>query len=242
MSCAMSKQVEFGEIDFEAIEYRNEYRYTNEFRHHTVFFNVAIFALPACVALWFLLMLLYGDALARLFGGFGLYGFARGFAEWYIQYRSRVIMSGQSLILKRPLLKDVEINYSEIDEVRVDGMVIRKSYASNSSAIDLSEAKRRWSVEEDQSVLELWSRDRKRKIAVKQSLENFDRFCDDLTERWRLAIDRYLGYAKGTSLRQPERYLAMRETLKAQREETLLKARSLSEIQKAGATNSPDTK
>src|SRR5262245_30717535 len=72
MSCAMSKQVEFGEIDFEAIEYRNEYRYTNEFRHHTVFFNVAIFALPACVALWFLLMLLYGDALARLFGGFGL--------------------------------------------------------------------------------------------------------------------------------------------------------------------------
>ena len=26
--CAMSEQVKFGEIDFEAIEYRNEYRHT----------------------------------------------------------------------------------------------------------------------------------------------------------------------------------------------------------------------
>jgi hypothetical protein len=38
-------------------------------------------------------------------------------------------------------------------------------------------------------------------------------YRNDLTERRRLAMDRYLGYAKGTSLRQPERYLMARETL-----------------------------
>src|SRR5262245_1687376 len=65
------------------------------------------------------------------------------------------------------------------------------------------------------------------------SLERFDWFCDDLTERWRSAIGRYQGYAKGTSARQPERCLKTRETLKAQREEALLNARSPSENQKA---------
>lgn len=222
----MSKQIEFGEIDFEAIEYRNEY-------HHTK----AVFAfVRANVWLWLsLLMRLFEDNgwWWLLGGGLGLFELVI-IAALFIQYRSRVTITGQSLLLKRPLLKDVEITYSEIGEVQVNGMVIREGYDNDFSAIDLSKARQRWASERGGS-LKIRSRDGKRKITVEQSLENFEQFCDDLTERWRLAIDRYLGYAKGTSLRQPERCLKTRETLKAQKEERLLKARS-SEIQKAGLT------
>jgi hypothetical protein len=225
----MSKQVEFGEIDFEAIEYRNEYRHTK-----------AVFPSLAAQAylLWYFGKTLFeGDLWLALLGGSYLGLFVFLIAYLYIQYRSRVIITGQSLILKRPLLKDVEIAYWEVGEVQVNGMVIRESYEDDSGAIDLSAARRRWPAARH-SMLKLWSRDRKRKINVHQSLESFDRFCDDLTERWRSAIDRYLGYARGTSLRQPERYLNALETLKTQREEALLKARSSSEIQIAGATKS----
>src|SRR5262249_11848667 len=151
-----------------------------------------------------------------------------------IEYRN----TGQSLLLKRPLLKDVEITFSEIGEVQVNGMVIRESYDSDTSAIDLSKARRRWPAKRH-SALKLWSRDGKRKITVEQSLERFDWFCDDLTERWRSAIDRYQGYAKGTSARQPERCLKTLDALKAQREQAFLKARSSSEIQKAVPIRQP---
>ena len=210
----MSKQVEFGEIDFEAIEYRNECRHTK-----------AVFACLAAqpYLLWYFLRWLFeGDLWLALPGVayLGLFVFLDAYL--FIQYRSRVIITGQSLILKRPLLKDVEIAYWEIGEVQVNDMVVRESHDDDSGAIDLSKARRRRPVGRS-SMLTICSRDRKRKIIVQQSLENFDRFCDDLTERWRLAIDRYLGYAKGTSLRQPERYLKTQETLEAQREEAMLK-------------------
>jgi hypothetical protein len=225
----MSKQVEFGEIDFEAIEYRNEYRHTK-----AVFACLAtqIFSLST-----FLRCLFEGDVWLALLGGACLGLFVFLITGLFIQYRSRVVITGQSLILKRPLLKDVEIAYWDVGEVQANGMVIRESYDDDFSAIDLSAARRRWPAARH-SMLKLWSRDRKRKITVQQSLENFDRFCDNLTERWRLAIDRYLGYAKGTILRQPERYQNARETLKTQRKEAMLKARSSSEIQKVVATKS----
>jgi hypothetical protein len=214
LSGAMSKQIEFGEIDFEAIEYRNEYRYTK-----------AVFAFFAALALMYLpfpssfeesgLWLLLGAAYLGLF--------APMIAALFIQYRSRVIITGHGLLLKRPLLKDVEISYSEIGEVQVNGMVIRESNDSGSDAINLSEAWRKWAGDRINS-LNIASHDGKRKISIEQSLENFDGFCDDLTERWLLAIDRYQGYAKGTSARQHERSLKIHETLKMQREWALLKA------------------
>jgi hypothetical protein len=225
----MSKQVEFGEIDFEAIEYRNEYRHTKA--------AFAGLTAQALLLLNFPKWFFEGDVWLALLGGAYLSAFALSIAALFIQYRSRVIIAGQGILLKRPLLKDVEITYSEIGEVKVNRIVIRESHASASSAISLSEAKQIWDLERING-LTIRSRDGKKKIVVAQSLENFERFCDDLTERWRSAIDRYLGYAKGTSLRQPERYLNALETLKTQREEAPLKARSPSEIQKVGATKS----
>jgi hypothetical protein len=224
----MSKQVEFGEIDFEAIEYRNEYRHTK-----------AVFACLAAqpYLLWYFLRNFFDSLWFALPGCAYLGLIVFTIAYLFIQYRSRVIITGQSLILKRPLLKDVEIAYSEIGEVQANGRVVRDSYDGDSGAIDLPKARRRWPVGRD-GMLTIWSRDRKGKIIVQQSLENFDRFCDDLTEHWRLAIDRYLGYAKGTSLRQPERYLKTQETLKAQKEEALLKAPHPSEFQKTGVGKS----
>jgi len=213
----MSKQVEFGEIDFEAIEYRNEYRHTK-----AVF---ACLALQVYTLSIFLKWSFNGGLWLALLTDAYLGFFVFLIAYLFIHYKSRVIITGQSLILKRPLLKDVEIAYWEIGEVQVNGKVIRESYEDDSSAIDLSAAIRSWPAARH-SMLKLWSRDRKRKITVHQSLESFDGFCDDLTERWRSAIDRYLGYAKGASLRQPERDLNARETLKTQRKEAKLKARS----------------
>jgi hypothetical protein len=131
----MSKQVEFGEIDFEAIEYRNEYRHTKSM--------FACLAAQAYSLSYFLYCLSRGNLWLALLGGvyFGLFVFMNAYL--FIQYRSRVVITGQSLILKRPLLKDVEIAYWEVGEVQVNGMVIRESYEGDSSAIDLSAARRR---------------------------------------------------------------------------------------------------
>jgi hypothetical protein len=142
-------------------------------------------------------------------------------AERFIKRRSRVVITGQSLILKRPLLKDVEIAYSEIGAAQINTIVIREDSENDFLATDLSEARRIWDLERVNS-LKIRSRDGKKEISISQSLENFERFCADLSERRRLAIDRYKGYAKGTSLRQPEQYMKTRETLEAQRSVSLI--------------------
>jgi hypothetical protein len=225
----MSKQIEFSEIDFEAIEYRNEYRHKKK-----------VLALVAWEALTLPidLMWLFGDdKLWALIAVINIGLLPLTLAECFIQYKSRVIITGQGLLLKQPLRKDVEIPYSEIGELQINGIVIKEGDDIDFLATDLSEARWIWDLERINS-LKIRSRDGKKKIVINQSLENFERFCDDLAERRRLAIDRYMGYAKGTSLRQPERHLKTLETLKTQREEGLLKARAPSEIQKVGAAKS----
>ncbi len=210
----MSEQVKFGEIDFEAIEYRNEYRHTK-----AVFACLMWQALSLSTSLkW----LFEGDILQALLAGVSLGSFMIMIPALFIEYRSRVIITGQGITLKQPLLKDVEIPYSEIGELQINAVVIKEGY-SESLEIDLSEARRIWDLKRI-NRLKIRSRDGKKKIVIGQSLENFERFCDDLAERWRLAIERYLGYAKGTSLRQPERCMKTAETLKAHREEAPLKA------------------
>src|SRR5262249_60734494 len=116
-----------------------------------------------------------GDLWLALLGGSYLGLFVFLIAYLFILYRSRVIITGQSLILKRPLLKDVEIAYWEVGEVQLNGMAIRESYDDDSGTIGYSGARRRrpaWRP----SMLKLWSRDRERKITVHQSLERFDPF------------------------------------------------------------------
>ena len=113
-------------------------------------------------------------------------------------------------------------------------MIITESY---DSAIELSKARQKM-AEDHFSELWIWPRGPMKRIIVEKSFENFNRFCHDLTERWRLSVDRYQGYAKGTSLRQPERTMKTWETLNAQREEAMLRAHSSSEIQKDGAAKS----
>ena len=93
----MSKQVEFGEIDFEAIEYRNEYRHTK-----------AVFACLTAQALslsTFLKWLFEDDVRLALFGGACLGLFAFTLATLFIQYRSRVTITGQSVILNRSTVR-----------------------------------------------------------------------------------------------------------------------------------------
>jgi hypothetical protein len=208
----MSKQVEFGEIDFEAIEYRNEYRHSKK-----VLAGLVTEALFSLSYLWWV----FGDSILMAMvaiANIAIFAFAT--ADRFIQRGSRVLITGQSLILKRPLLKDVEIAYSEIGEVRVNNIVIREGSENDFLATDLSEARRIWDLERINGI-QIRSRDGKKKIYINQLLENFERFCNDLAERRRLAIDRYEGYAKGTCLRQPERHLKARETLEARRSASL---------------------
>jgi hypothetical protein len=218
----MSEQIHFDEIDFEAIEYRNEYRHTNSAL--TLLAAQAFLYAPSVVSS-------YKEGGIWLWLESGCLGLAAlGFASLWLRLRGRVVITGQGIVLKRPLLRDVEIAFSEIGEVQVNGMVIRESYDPDPGPVDLLNARCRWPSERG-GGLSLMSRDGKRKIVVTQSLENFDRFREDLNARWRSAIGRYVGYARGTSLRQPGRSLKTQETLRSLRGERLAGERPSSEIQ-----------
>jgi hypothetical protein len=229
MNFGMSKQVKFGEIDLEAIEYRCKYRHTGGMLLIVVTLFVIVWLIPIAI----------DDPVFWLLYLFSLIICAPPLLE-YLQYiGSSVILTGQSLILKRPLFKDIEISYWEIDRVTLlvstdQEVIITENY---DSAIGLSKARQKMPADH-YSELWIWPRGPMRRIIVEKSFENFNRFCHDLTERWRLSVDRYKGYAKGTSLRQPERTMKTWEAQKAQREEAMLRVHSSSEIQKAGATKS----
>ena len=194
----------FGEIDFNEIEYRSEYRHTK-----------AVFAatLINCWQIPRLVEWLFRDGFwMPLLGGSLLALFAVLFFFLFINYRSRVVVTSSSITLRRPLLADVEIAYSEIGEIEFNGMSINGTrFDGELVSLDLSEACRRWAEKRNSVVIQ--SADGKKKIRLEQSLENFNHFCDDLSERMRKALDRYQGYAKGTSLRQPGRYQEAREKL-----------------------------
>lgn len=212
----MPEPVSFNEIDFEAVEYRNEYRHTK-----------AAFALMATqiYAVTTGFNLLFKTAWWwKVLGAIMLAVIMVVLLELYMIYKTRVIITGQSIILRRPFLKDIEIAYSEIGEVQVNNMVIREAHDPDLGPVDLAAANRKWAVEKQNSARFL-SRDGKRKISIHPSLENIEEFFEDLTTRWKSAIDRYQGYAKGTSLRQPERFETARAELQRQREERLLRAR-----------------
>ena len=74
------------------------------------------------------------------------------------------------------------------------------------------------------AAVTIHSRHGQKKIKLDQSVSYFEAFCHDLLKRHRLALERYQGYAKGTTLRQPERYLETRETLREQEAARKLKS------------------
>lgn len=194
---SLSKPVEFGEIDFEEIEWRSEYR--PEKLYWLPFLSAALYAfqLFAIFDEWWVLVL-YG----LLFLG----SFPEAIHE-LIKYKSRIVITGQGITLKRPWLKDIEISFAELGE------------------LDYRESWRNY----DRVSITIHSLDGRKKIIVDQKFERFVYFIEELERRWGKALERYQGYAKGTQLRQPERYTELHARLQQMRQELLIEEKSSAE-------------
>jgi len=131
----MPEPTEFSEIDFEQIEYRNEYRHTK-----SIFASLfgGLCALPGFVNL-----MTEGGMLAWL-GGYGL-ALQLGVTLFlWVKLKSRLLVTGSGITLRRPLLKEVEIPYSEIGEITFeDGWI---GPGKMLTTLNLSEAQPRWEI------------------------------------------------------------------------------------------------
>jgi hypothetical protein len=224
----MPDPIEFGEINFEQIEYRNEYRHTK-----AVFFS-------SITSLLSLIGLLRESGVLAWLGGLGLAAYVPLIVFLLVKMKSRMIITGSGVRLRRPLLKDIEIAYSEMSEITFeDGWL---GPGKILTTLNLSEPQPRWEIKRQEEggklimlgtsePLSSWaqkqqeipvtnkarvtirSRDGQKQIKLDQSLEYFEAFSNDLRKRHQLALARYQGYAKGTALRQPERYVETRGTL-----------------------------
>lgn len=227
----MPQSIEFSEIDVEQIEYRNEYQHTK---------SVLIGSATSLYLLMRVVALLFEGGWRSWLGGAGLLPYGALALMTYLKLKSRMLVTGTGVTLRRPLLKDVEIPYSEMSEITFeDGWI---GPGKMVTTLNLSEPQPRWEIKTKETngqfvTLELseplshWaqkhqslpvtskarvtihSRDGQKKIKLDQTLEYFEAFCNDLLKRHQLALERYQGYAKGTTLRQPERYAQTRKTL-----------------------------
>jgi hypothetical protein len=199
----LNKAFEFGEIDFEEIEWRSEYR-------------------PAKLV-WLSLLMPLGFALQLLLNAadagwkFWLPGlllplYLPGALIELIKYKSRIVITGQGVTLKRPLLKDIEIGFAELGAI---------DYREDWHAQDRKALAQKIKV--GATILSL---DGSKQITVDEKLERFIHFAEELERRWGKALERYQGYAKGTQLRQQERYTELREHLQQMRAELLIEEKA----------------
>ena len=145
----MSKQVKFGEIDLDAIEYRSKYSHTG---------GTPLIVVTLVVIVW-LISIAIAEPVLWLLSLFGLIICARPLLEYLKYIGSSVILTGQSFILKRPLFKEVEISYREIDRVTIveatnQEMIISENY---DSATGLSEVRQKMAAKR-YSELWIWPR------------------------------------------------------------------------------------
>lgn len=200
-----AKPPEFGAIDFEEIEWRSEYR------------PAKWFWLPMLLAVHYAWQLFLGSAAPwqRGLNFFVLLIYVPMALSEVIKYRSRIVITGQGVTLKRPLLKDLEIGFAELGEIE---------YREDWRAQDRHELARKIKV-----GVTLHSLDGSKKIIVDEKLERFIHFAEELERRWGKALERYQGYAKGAQLRQPERYTELRARLQEMRLELLVEEKASAE-------------
>ncbi|HZS47037.1 MAG TPA: hypothetical protein VFC63_18325, partial [Blastocatellia bacterium] len=113
-------ELEFDEIDLTEIEYKNEYGYGRK----------AIFGLlgsMGSVALLLNIIPHLGWASGLMVCGSVLSIWALAIAVMMIKIKSTLLITGNGLILKRPLLGDIEIPYSEIGSMEFQDALTRKS-------------------------------------------------------------------------------------------------------------------
>lgn len=191
---SLSNPVEFGEIDFEEIEWRSEYRPTKLSWLPLLFTLFYAFELVATDDKWWEFILT---------GLLFLCYFPTAVHE-LIKYKSCIVITGQGITLKRPLLKDIEIGFAELGE------------------LDYRESWRNF----DRVGVTIHSLDGRKQIILDQKLERFVYFAEELERRWGKALERYQGYAKGTQLRQPERYTELHARVQQMRQELLLEEKA----------------
>lgn len=210
-----TEPMEFGEIDFEEIEWRSEYSYLPDvfgggLLVHILFRWVTHFGQPK----W--LPYLITSLPIILFLTFRLF-----------KHNSKLVLTGHSVLLKRPrlpfgiqvpgldwLLSDIEIPYVQLDEIESREDLFLDKY-------QLTGIAKRKVV-----AITIYSHDHFKQIEVSDKLKDFPAFVEELKRRRQAALLRYQGYAKGTSLRQPGRSVEIQSAQQKQKVERLLEEKA----------------
>src|SRR5262249_37859887 len=106
------------------------------------------------------------------------------------------------------------IPYSEIGSIKFKDYLTRMTSDGGFDLTKVDIGKMNTKCHKGNAVL-IKSIDGTRKIWIDQRLENFEQFCRDLATRKQLAERRYIGYALGTALKQPERTKDLRAALES---------------------------
>jgi hypothetical protein len=207
-----TKPMEFGEIDFEEIEWRSEYSYLPDVFGGSLLVQL----LYRCVVYlgqpkWLAYMILSLPVILFL-------------ALRQLKHKSTLILTGHSVLLKRPrlpygikllgrgwLFEDIEIPYADLGEIEVQREL------HETSRYQLYRGIKRKVV-----AVTIYSQGLHKRIAVNDKLINLPGFVKELERRKQKALERYQGYAKGTSLRQPGRSVEIQSAQQEQKVERLL--------------------
>jgi len=201
------KPAKFDNIDFDEIEYRSEYTYGKKALG-------GLGALFSTVGSFMRLFEKHTWPVALAFCGtiFSLYAVL--IIMMLIKAKSTLLISGNGLTLKRPLLRDIEIPYSEIGSMEFKDFFTNMTTDGGFDLTKVDIGKLNTKCHKGNRVV-IKSVDGKRKISIDQRLENFEQFCRDLATRKQLAEERYIGYARGTASKQPDRTKDLRAALES---------------------------
>lgn len=205
--------VKFGEIDFEEIEWRSEHSYVPDAIGGSVMFH-----------LLFRIAWNYDDPVFGLF----LLPIILFLALRQLKHKSTLVLTGHSVLLKRPrlpyglkppglgwLFEDIEIPYPDLGEIEV-----QKDLRATSRYALYQGVKRKV------VAVTIYSHSRPTRIEVNDKLINLPGFVEELNRRKQKALERYQGYAKGTSLRQPGRSAEIQSAQQQQNVERLLEEKA----------------
>jgi len=206
----MEDLVKFDRIDFDQIEYCNEYPYGK----NLLIATLAIFILGLQI---YRILFDIISPISMLFAIAYLLFLVLNTIGHFVIMKSRYVITGSSITLKRPVFGDVELAYSNIGSIEF--LHLRPAFLDQVRTPKIIRSERPfWTGD---TMLQAWGKillksvEGTNTIILNKTIQNYDGLVRDLALRMDLADDRYRGYAHGSSLRQPERAKQIQESLNA---------------------------
>ena len=204
----MAKAVKFDPIDFKKIEYYRKYQSSSKLL-------LQLFVPVMC------LLPLYPYISVINNGRFSLGWFLLAMITFWIAVSARLIfkmnsnlvITGTSLMLKRPFGQTVDLPFSEMGSIRFSGERCLSDFGTSPEPRRARSPRPRYTESEYWNKITIKSIDGKKRISADRSLPDFDGFVRDLAQTMDLAELRYLGYKDGSAVRQPERTWELRKKL-----------------------------